>query len=232
MIEPSQVTSIGTAFVAGLITSLHCVGMCGPMACVFLPRPGSGGSVFGTTTVYHLTRVAGYGIIGAILGWFGQTAIDRFSTSLWHYMPWLTVLFFLLVAFRVDHWLPRPRWITRTVMNGVNRLRDLPAMATASVLGAATPFLPCGPLYLVFGLAMVSGSAVRGAEFLVAFGLGTLPLLFIVHSQYGRLRLRWSPLTLSRVQRSMALAMAVLVVWRLSGPTGVVGPEATCPLCP
>lgn len=102
--------------------------------------------------------------------------------------------------------------------------------------------LPCGPLYLVFGVALMTGSALAGAEFLLAFALGTLPLLWIVHMQMGRIR-RWlSPARLRLIQRSMALLFAAIIALRLAAgdntffikaqESGVAPTEATCPLCP
>jgi sulfite exporter TauE/SafE len=82
-------------------------------------------------------------------------------------------------------------------------------------MGLLTPFLPCGPLYAMFALALLSGSAVKGAEFAITFGLGTVPLLWLAQWQMDRLRVKLTPLAIGRVQRGLAFATAVILAWRL-----------------
>lgn len=232
MIDPATITGPVPAFAAGLITSLHCVGMCGPMACAFACGPDDRDHPLAVTSVYHLVRILAYGVIGAAAGWIGQAPLNAFHASPARFLPWLLVFFFLAMAFRLDRYLPKPEWITRRVFALVGRLRKWPKMGSAAVLGAATPFLPCGPLYMVFGLAMVMGSPAVGAEFLLAFGLGTLPLLWVTHSQYLRLRMKLSARWIGRLQQGLAFGMAVVIGLRLWQTIG--GPEEIihCPLCP
>ena len=84
-------------------------------------------------------------------------------------------------------------------------------------MGLLTPFLPCGPLYLVFGAALLAGSAAKGAEFTLAFGLGTVPLLWLAQHQFHRIRAKLTPLAMSRLRRSLALVTALMLAWRLHG---------------
>jgi len=55
---------------------------------------------------------------------------------------------------------------------------------------------------------------------MLAFGLGTAPLLWLVQANYGRLRLKLTPVVLTRVQAGLALATALVLTWRLSAPGG------------
>ena len=232
MVDPNSITGAVPAFIAGLITSLHCVGMCGPLVCVLTPSAEDSGRAMGILTAYHVSRIAAYGVIGAILGFAGQRVLDSFNTSHLYLAPWLLVLFFVLLALRADRWLPKPAFLNRLFFGLNRRIRKLPREVSGSLLGLATPFLPCGPLYMVFGVALVMGSPLAGAEFLLAFGLGTLPLLFLIHSQYGRITRAISPVWMSRVQRGLALAMAIIITWRLAATAGGTGVDIGCPLCP
>ena len=101
----------------------------------------------------------------------------------------------------------------------------------AAGLGVATPLLPCGPLYFLLSLALLSGSALRGAETLLAFGLGTVPLLWLAQANFHWLRLRLGPRVLARTQSLLALGLAALLVWRLRGTIGLGGPGATDFVC-
>lgn len=82
-------------------------------------------------------------------------------------------------------------------------------------MGLLTPFLPCGPLYLVFVAALSAGSAAKGAEALLAFGLGTVPLLWLAQHQFHRIRAKLSPMAMNRLRRGLAFVTAVMLAWRL-----------------
>lgn len=228
----NSVDSVGTAFVAGLVTSLHCAGMCGPLACVICPKSQSSNEAWVQLSVYHFSRVCTYALIGGLLGLLGQSAIDAFNGAHLQMAPWALVVFFVAVAAGADKWLPKPKFLSKVFFRVNQKFQKLPKLLAGGLLGMATPFLPCGPLYLVFGLAMVMGSPAMGAQFLFAFGLGTLPLLVLVQMGVVRWGGRLSPSLFGWVQRGMALCMAVLLVWRLRGTMGGVGPVVDCPFCP
>jgi uncharacterized protein len=88
----------------------------------------------------------------------------------------------------------------------------------ASMLGGLTPLIPCGPLYLVFGVALFSGSFVGGATIMAIFGIGTWPLFWLLQSQL--LRLRFAPVATARIRRGAALVAAILVAWRAAAHNG------------
>ena len=79
-------------------------------------------------------------------------------------------------------------------------------------------------MYFLLSLALLSGSALRGAETLLAFGLGTVPLLWLAQANFHLIRVRLGPVWLARVQTTLALAVAALLVWRLRGTLGLGGP--------
>jgi sulfite exporter TauE/SafE len=98
-------------------------------------------------------------------------------------------------------------------------------------MGAATPLLPCGPLYFLVALAAFAGSAVGGAELLLAFGLGTLPLLWLAQGQLGRMASRLGPAGFDRARSALALLSAAVMVWRLRADLGLDGPGWASFLC-
>ena len=67
----------------------------------------------------------------------------------------------------------------------------------------------------MIGIALLSGSAAQGVEFMLAFGLGTLPLLWLAQWQFHKLNRRLSPVVLQKVRRGVALGAAAIMVWRL-----------------
>ncbi len=208
------------AFLAGLVTSLHCVGMCGPLACSWAVSGGqaAGARFLRATSLYHAARLLSYSLVGMIAGWLGTVPMtwlrERHGVAV---MPWLLVAAFLLVGIGLDRWMPKPALLTRPMARLRLKAQCWGSDARASLLGLATPLLPCGPLYLMFGLALSNGSAFKGAEFSFAFGLGTLPLLALAQTQLHRLGLRLSPATLVVMRRGLALVAALLMAWRLRG---------------
>jgi len=225
------INSPTAALLAGLVTSLHCAGMCGPLACVLMPGRGDRADAPTVSTVYHLTRLASYTLLGALVGGLGRRPLSLLSQPVLRWLPWLMVLFFVGLAFQWDRYLPKlaalGRWWPRLHV----WLRGRSRVETAAVLGFATPLLPCGPLYFILAAALLAGSALRGAEFMLAFGLGTVPLLWLTQSQFHWMQARLSPLWLGRVRVTLALAAALLIGWRLRATLGLAGPSVDNFIC-
>ena len=93
----------------------------------------------------------------------------------------------------------------------------MPRGLRAGLLGAVTPLLPCGPLYMMLALAMANGSARSGAQFALAFGFGTLPLLWLGQTQMRLLQVRFGPAASVWLRRGLALSAALVMAWRLRG---------------
>jgi uncharacterized protein len=229
--ELAAVNTPTAAFIAGLVTSLHCAGMCGPLACMLSPTRGERADATTINSVYHLSRVAGYTMLGLLAGSLGAVPRVFFSSGFVQWFPWAMVTFFVLVALRLDHRLPRLVWLSRWTLKIQSRLRSRPRVQVAAVMGALTPVLPCGPLYFLVALAAMSGSAARGAEFMLAFGIGTVPLLWVAQTQFGWLRRHMTPVALSRFQTGLALTAAAVITWRMRAALGFEGPSVDNFLC-
>jgi sulfite exporter TauE/SafE len=226
-----MINSPSAAFVAGLVTSLHCAGMCGPLACSLMPTRGDRVDARTVSTVYHLSRLFGYAVLGAIAGGLGRAPLTWISQSALRWLPWVLVLFFVALALRWDRYLPkiaalgRFTWKLQTWMRGRSRIE------AAAAMGFATPLLPCGPLYFIVSLALLSGSSLRGVEVMFAFGLGTVPLLWLAQSQFQWVRRKLSPLWLARMRGALALTTAVIIGWRLRATLGFAGPDPSNFVC-
>jgi sulfite exporter TauE/SafE len=208
-------TTIIAALLAGLLTSVHCVGMCGPIACSIGSLQGGESRRLYAATAYHVGRLLAYGTVGALCGLVGTQVLAPFFDSPAVLLPWFLVGIFLLVATGLHRKLPRPAVLNRFLARARLRACRLSAAKGGFAMGLITPLLPCGPLYLLFGASLQTGSALRGAEFAAAFALGTIPLLWIAQHSFLHLR-RWlSPLTLVRCQRGLALLAALVIAWRL-----------------
>lgn len=205
------------ALVAGMATSLHCAGMCGPIACGLGTLAKSEGERLTAASLYHGSRLVSYGIIGAVCGALGRQPLQWFFHSPAVLLPWVMVAVLLIMAMGWDKKVPRPAILNRFTARARFKACRLSAFGGATAMGLLTPFLPCGPLYLVFGAALLAGSAAKGAEFTLAFGLGTVPLLWLAQHQFHRIRLKLTPAAMGRLRRGLALVTAVVLVVRLHG---------------
>lgn len=220
-----EITTTTGALLAGLVTSLHCAGMCGPIACGVGTLAKTEGERMMAATVYHLGRLISYGIIGAICGAIGTQPLKWFFDSPAVLLPWALVVALLLITFGLDKKIPRPAILNRFTTRTRFRAGRFSSLGASSLMGLLTPLLPCGPLYVVFGVALLSGSPAKGAEFTLAFGLGTVPLLWIAQHQFHKLRARIKPLTMQRMQRGLAFVAALMIAWRLHDTIPFLIPE-------
>lgn len=204
------------ALVAGLVTSLHCSGMCGPLACAVCVKSNGGGSFY-AAALYHGSRIVSYAVLGFLAGWIGRAVSDVLLLGTARWLTWAFVVFFVVVATGLDKRMRIPlagAWMAKCLGS-----QDT-VTARATILGALTPFIPCGPLYMIVAAASLSGSALSGATVLVAFAAGTIPLMFALQSQYFRIGSRLSPLALDRVRRVLAAVSVGLLLYRgASDPT-------------
>ena len=158
--ELAAINSPSAAFVAGVVTSLHCAGMCGPLACGLMPVRGERADASTVASVYHLARLAGYGVLGALAGGLGHAPLAWVNGSALRWLPWLMVLFFVALGLRLDRHLPKLAVLGRVTWKVQAWRRGRSPVAGAAALGLVTPLLPCGPLYFVVALALLAGTAL------------------------------------------------------------------------
>lgn len=223
MIDILQLDSATAAFIAGLTTSVHCVGMCGPIGCSLFPMGSGQSSVHWASATYHASRAISYTLCGTLAGLLGSGFTHFFELSATRILPWVFVAALLVLAFRLDRFIPKPKGWHRLYFRISQRVRRLPKWSLGLGLGFFTPLLPCGPLYLIWAAALFSGSALHGAELGLGFALGTIPLLWLAQSGYflfgGRLQMP----TLRRIQCVLALAVAGIITWRMISSQGQFG---------
>lgn len=201
----------------GFITSLHCAGMCGPIACSVSSLSRGEADRMVTMTLYHVSRLLSYSIIGFLFGMVGQKPLQLFFHSPAVILPWFIVVILLFHAFGWKVKIPKPLLLMRLTMRVRSKFSKMGAYASAAAAGFFTPLLPCTPLYLVFGAAALSASPMRGLEFALAFGMGTVPLLWLVSHQYQNLarKMMQNPRVLPLMKRTLSFATALIMAWRL-----------------
>ncbi len=186
-----------TAFLIGLAGSLHCIGMCGPIA-VALPTGDSPlpAYVFGRV-LYNAGRVITYSLMGLACGFVGKTILMA------GYQQWLSIalgLLILLAVFLPSKYAVRltgAGWHSRQVGKLKKLWRHFFSKSTIGslfVVGILNGFLPCGLVYVALAGSLASGEALKGAAYMAVFGIGTFPVMLAM-SLFGTMigvRLRQS----------------------------------------
>lgn len=165
--------SYGMLFVTGLLTSVHCVAMCGGIG-LSQSMTGVKKASFRPVLQYHFGRLVSYTALGAILGAVGALAGGLGGISYWLQgaLKLLAGTAMLFMGLNMLELLPRlPRSSGRHIR--LPRPKGLPPFG----IGLLNGFMPCGPLQSMLLLALASGSALRGGLSMLCFSLGTMPLL-------------------------------------------------------
>lgn len=243
----------GSAFVAGLLSSGHCFGMCGGIVGAFsVGRPASatpggvgsagGGGRLSGLMAYNAGRILTYAALGALAGALGATVGGLLPPELARRGARLFAALFLVglglfLAGRPQFLQPIERLGARLwrriepLSRGLLRARG---RGHAMALGLVWGFLPCGMVYSMLAMASLAGGPGDGALVMLAFGAGTLPALFAAGLAASRLR----DLARSTVlRRSAAAAYIALGAWlaftAIAGPKHAHGAAAgageTCP---
>lgn len=160
--------------------SLHCIGMCGPIAMMLPLDRQSAGRRYLQLGLYHGGRLLAYSIIGGVFGLVGRGLyLFGFQQKLSIFLGVLMILAVLLPWHRF-----RNRWMIRPVYQAVRRLKDAlggqlkrRTPDTFLTIGFLNGFLPCGLVYMAVIGAMAGGTVLQGMAYMVVFGLGTLPLM-------------------------------------------------------
>jgi len=226
MFEMQSVGGAATAFIAGLATSPHCVGMCGPIGCAVIPA-GRGHDHGSALALYHGCRAIAYMLLGALMGALGTLVVGALQAPPARILPWVLVAVLLAIRLRLDRRLPKPQGWSRLYTKLQQRLQAVPGPLLGAGLGILTPLLPCGPLYLILTLCVFSGSPLLGAEMGLGFALGTIPLLWLAQAGMLRSRRKLSPYALLWLQRGIALIAAGVITWRMIASGGAFG-EMLC----
>jgi len=202
--------SLFPVFVVGLLGSVHCAGMCGgivgafsavparrrfPVAVASLGAPVALEAAL-RVMAYNAGRIASYTAAGALAGGLAggmRTMAGALPLQVAGY--WLANgMLVALGLYLMDAWrgLARVeaagRWAWRRIEPLTRRLMPLDSPLKLFGLGALWGWLPCGMVYSVLLTSMLSGSAASGAGVMLAFGLGTLPMLLAMGVLGARLR--------------------------------------------
>lgn len=166
----------GIALALGLVGSLHCAAMCGPLLLAVPAPPGGPGRFIAGRVIYQLGRMATYCLLGVAAGLVGR--------SLWlaGMQRWLSMA--LGVAILLGFFLSRKMAVSAPVVRMIAWLKTAMAaqlrqrgFRSLALLGMLNGLLPCGLVYVALAGAVARGTLLNGVIYMALFGLGTTPTM-------------------------------------------------------
>lgn len=171
------------AMAIGFFGSLHCLGMCGPIALVTpAPFPGPAGRVVGGL-LYNSGRIVMYFFLGILAGLLGTTFVFfKWQQGISLILGTL-ILLYLLVPGTLSFFNTKPAYlnVNKLVKNKLGLLLKKKSAGRIFAIGLLNGLLPCGLVYMGLAGSIDMGDSLRGGIFMAFFGLGTWPMMTGLH---------------------------------------------------
>ena len=206
---------IGPAFVMGLAGSLHCIGMCGPLALSLPVSHDNNLSRISGGLIYNSGRILSYASMGLLFGSLGSLVIATKWQSGLSIALGIIILLYILFPKKYFHFstttiLGKPFMLLRQRLGKLFQSKKLSSLLFIGVLNG---FLPCGLVYLALTSSIISASPVNGGMFMLFFGLGTFPMMFatVLMGNYLNQSIRQK---IHKAVPALLFFMAVLLILR------------------
>lgn len=180
-------TVIIAGILLGLTSSLHCIGMCGPIAMAIPVNRSSQGKMLLGIGAYNIGRALTYGVLGLIVGSFGL------SLATFGVLQWISIIAgILLIIYAWRKYLIELPWLPKLdlnkYLNGVfGKVIRSESRFKLLFLGMVNGLLPCGMVYIALLNAILAGDIYSGAAAMIAFGIGTMPAMIAVSYTASRI---------------------------------------------
>ncbi len=177
----SSVFEIG--FLMGLLGSVHCIGMCGPLVMALPISHKNNFQKMAALFLYHAGKIASYSLLGILFGLFGsQFPIFGLQKNI-SIVIGITMLLYVAYVFVL-----KPKHLQLGLFKGLynyivkylGRLFKSKHTGTFFLIGVLNGLLPCGMIYLALSSAMATQHILSGGLLMAFFGLGTVPALLMV----------------------------------------------------
>ena len=217
----------GLAFLAGLLGSGHCLGMCGGLVSGCFMRLGAAGRRPAVLAAYHGARLAIYALAGLIAAGLGQVLLQTgrfgFAQGVLQVVAGVVVVALGLdilgrLPFAIGVGFAPVAWSRRLFATALER----DPVRGAALAGAANGLMPCSLTMAMAFKAAAAADALHGASLMLAFGAGTLPSMLAVSAVFAKL----SAAARSRLLAAgaaLVIAMGIALIIQGLGYTRVMG---------
>lgn len=222
----------GVLFLIGLLTSIHCVAMCGGInlsQCITHGSNNENGNNISRSSItpsifYNLGRVISYTIVGGIVGAIGS--VISFSGTAKGIVAIIAGIFMVIMGITMLNIFPQlrklnlrmPRIFARKI-NDEKRNSKSPFY-----IGLLNGLMPCGPLQAMQLYALSTGSFAKGAFSMFLFSLGTVPLMFFLGTLSSLLTKKFTK-KMMQVSSVLVIILGVLMFQNGASISGIVIPS-------
>ncbi len=171
------------AFLIGFMGSLHCLGMCGPIAISIPVNSKKQIPFLINRLLYNFGRLFTYGILGAIFGLFGFGIYLADKQQVISIAIGVGILIVLVLSYFNKGFFNKFDPLSKlaaSVKKSFKHLFKKRGNLTSFLIGAVNGLLPCGLVYMALASSIVTASVLDGILFMVVFGLGTFPMMLFV----------------------------------------------------
>lgn len=172
-----------TPITIGLVGSMHCVGMCGPIALALPLGSRSGIERSFAILIYNIGRILTYAFLGTLFGVLGKSFYLAGIQRQLSVFLGLMILFGLFLPRLISQKSKLSAWwykLFGKLYQEMSSLLKKSSLASIFTLGIINGFLPCGLVYLALAGALAQSEIYDGSLFMVLFGLGTAPAMFAI----------------------------------------------------
>jgi len=205
-----------TAFTIGLFGSLHCVGMCGPIAMALPYQDRNRWLTLGNTLLYNLGRVVTYALLGGVIGLVGKGLFLAGAQQTISIVLGVSLLVIALFSINLEFQLLKiPAWQrwNAWLKQQLGFFLRKNTRSSLFVVGMLNGLLPCGLVYMAIAGAVTTFSPAGGMLYMALFGLGTIPLMLTaaLAGNFASVKLRSH---LRKVLPVILVGFAVLLILR------------------
>lgn len=173
-------TPIAAGLILGLMGSLHCVGMCGPLSLALPVHDLSPSKKATALALYHFGRISVYALLGLAFGLAGR---GLYLAGMQQKISIVLGIIILLAAFQVifsgkARRFPLIAKFNLEVQTQMVRLLNAPAWKNYLFFGALNGLLPCGMVYVAIAGAVGTNNVLHAVLFMGSFGFATVPAMF------------------------------------------------------
>jgi len=196
-------------FFIGLFGSVHCIGMCGPLAFAVSSFHDKWWLIVIDKLLYNIGRVITYSFLGLLIGFIGR---QLWLSGLQQGVSLVSGLLIIIAGFsRLFKIKMGKSRLSKSFLSPVNRLINYALQHRAGhlMVGILNGFLPCGFVYLALIGAINTSSPLASAKFMFWFGAGTFPLMLLATVSAGFI----GPPLRRRINSFMPYLMVCLGFW-------------------
>jgi sulfite exporter TauE/SafE len=165
-----------SGFSLGILSSFHCIGMCGPLALSIPINDASVERKILGSVLYNFGRITTYCLLGVLFGLIGKSFFIAGFQQIFSIILGLVVLIFFVMEI-----LKKPIFFSHKINTFVQKLvlrfLNKKQLYKIYLLGIANGLLPCGMLYLAIAGATSLNAIYKSVLFMTFFGLGTFPAM-------------------------------------------------------